>query len=140
MVKYIHIKYAKICIGENKSLQKLVSLKSLSGVKYVMLGHIFVIQKFSSFVKLLEHSVELFLTVSHWNNNSKVFLLPWKKCCHSSFFYILKVHLTYLTEPSRVVAKNEIFDRYFFNDFAKVLLQHVSWTILKDFFWNPCIT
>ena len=70
LVKYIHTKYAKICIGENKSLQKLVSLKSLNGVKYVMLGHIFVIQKFSSFVKLLEHFVELFLTLSHWNNNS----------------------------------------------------------------------
>ena len=46
LVKYIHTKYAKICIWENKSLQKLVSSKSFNGVKYVMWGHIFVNQVF----------------------------------------------------------------------------------------------
>ena len=105
-------------------------ISSFNGVKYVMSGHIFVIQKFSSFLKLMEHSVELFLAVWQWNNKSKVFFIFLKKVLPLFLFYILKVHLTYLNKPSRVWAKNEIFDRYF----SKILLKFY-YKILAEQFW-----
>ena len=120
-------KYAKIFIWENKSLKKLVSLKSFKGVKYVMLRHIFVIQKFSSFVKLLEHyfwqyHIEII--------RAKFFYFLEKSVATLPFFYILKVHLTYLNEPSRVVAKNQIFERFF-----SMILQKFCYNILAEHFW-----
>ena len=64
-----------------------------------MLRHIFVIQKFSSFVKLLDHSVELFFTVSQGNDKSKVFYFLEKSVATLPFLYILKV----LDLPERAI-------------------------------------